>query len=229
MYHATLVIDRRLHGKRPDGHPCHKLLPVDVEKEKGLKIEVTQCSPLANSLGYSLIRVTDLDGTHPDFAEKVNAFKSDDGEATAVRLSKAHSMVMVLNNNCALASIVSESGCFLLSAIPRDDNIIEWRVLGSNNVVINKLLNRMRTEGYGVDKVTSKKIDLASTLSEKQEEYVHLAYAMGYYDVPRGISLEDLAKAAKCSKSTLSVALREAERRLVVHHVMMNLDAMKHR
>lgn len=228
MYLATLIVDRRIHGKRPDGHPCHKLLPLDVEKEKGMKIEIMQCSPLANSLGYSLIRATDLDSTHPDFAEKVNAFKCDYGEATAVRITKSLSMIMVLNNNCTMANIVSESACFLLSAIPRDDNIIEWRVLGPNNVIINRLLARMKAEGFGVEKISSNRIEVTSTLSDKQEEHIHLAYRMGYYDVPRRISLEQLAQAAHCSKSTLSVALRDAERRLIMHHIMTNLYNMKY-
>ena len=51
MHHAILRIDRRVYGARPDGHPCHKVLPIDVEQEKGLKVEITQCSPLVNSMG----------------------------------------------------------------------------------------------------------------------------------------------------------------------------------
>lgn len=229
MHHLILRIDRRVYGERPDGHPCHKVLPIDVEKEKGLRVEITQCAPLINSMGYSLIRLVDMDGTHPDIADKVNSYKNEHGEATAVKISKSQSMVMVLNNNCNLASIVSESGCFLLSAIPQDDNIIDWRVLAPNKVVMNKLINRMRTEGYGVEKISSYNVEVESALTSKQEEYVHLAYNMGYYDVPRKISLEDLAEMANCSKSTLSVSLRDAERRLVVRHAVNSLDVMKQR
>lgn len=227
MHHAILRIDRRVYGARPDGHPCHKVLPIDVEQEKGLKVEITQCSPLVNSMGYSLIKLVDMDGTHPDIVDKVNSYKNEHGEATAVKISKTQTMVMVLNNNCDLASIVSESGCFLLSAIPQNDNIIDWRILAPNKVIMNKLLNRMRTEGYGVEKISSYPVEVESALTSKQEEHVHLAYSMGYYDVPRKISLEDLADMANCSKSTLSVSLRDAERRLAVRHAMDSLDSMK--
>lgn len=227
MYHLILEIDRRVNGIRPDGHPCHKVLPIDVEEEKGLRVEITQCAPLVDSMGYSLIRLTDLDRTHSDIADRVNQHKSEYGEVAAVKISKAQSMVMVLNNNCDLAKIVSESECFLLSAIPQDDNIIDWRILAPNKVVMNKFISRMRAEGYGVKKISSCDVELESVLTDKQEEYVYLAYQAGYYDVPRRISLEDLAKLADCSKSTLSVSLRDAERRLVISHAMNNLDNMK--
>lgn len=203
------------------------VLPMDVEKEKGLKVEITQCAPLVNSMGYSLIRLVDLDGTHPDMVERVNSHKSEYGEATAVKISKVQSMVMVLNNNCDLASIISESGCFLLSAIPQNDNVIDWRILAPNRVIMKRFLSRMKAEGYGVEKISSYQVEVESTLTGKQEEHVHLAYNKGYYDVPRRISLEELAEEAGCSKSTLSVSLRDAERRLVARYVMDSLDNMK--
>ena len=102
MYHLILEIDRRVNGIRPVGQPCLLGLPIDVEEEKGLRVEITQCAPLVDSMGYSLIRLTDLDRTHSDIADRVHHHKSEYGEAAAVKISKAHSMVMVLNKNCDL-------------------------------------------------------------------------------------------------------------------------------
>ncbi len=56
--------------------------------------------------------------------------------------------------------------------------------------------------------------DLAR-LTEKQRKALLLAYALGYYDVPRKISSYDLARRLKVNNSTLVEHLRKAQRRLL--------------
>lgn len=219
MYYASLTIDRRIDGKRPDGHPCHKVLPVDVENDKGLKVEIIQCSFLMNNFGYSMIRLTDLDGTHSDALKSDGLSFNDYGEYVINKISKNQYVAIVMNNNCNLAGIVMESGCFLTSAIPHDDNVIEWRVVGPHKTYIKKLVDRMVREGYGVNVNVSGSFDAGVLLSPMQEQYINTALERGYYDVPRTITLDELAEELGCSKSTLSVAMREAERKLIQHHV----------
>ncbi len=56
--------------------------------------------------------------------------------------------------------------------------------------------------------------DLAR-LSGKQRKALLLAYALGYYDVPRKISSYDLARRLNVNNSTLVEHLRKAQRRLL--------------
>lgn len=53
---------------------------------------------------------------------------------------------------------------------------------------------------------------LASTLTDRQFEAVAAAREVGYYEVPRTASLDDVATALDCAESTASVLLRRAER-----------------
>ena len=52
-------------------------------------------------------------------------------------------------------------------------------------------------------------------LSDKQKEVIQLAVKRGYYEFPRKVNLNDLAKELKLSKPTLQQHLRTAEKKVV--------------
>ena len=54
-----------------------------------------------------------------------------------------------------------------------------------------------------------------SRLTAKQRQALLAAYSLGYYDVPRRISSEELAKRLKLGTSTYAEHLRKAERTLL--------------
>lgn len=61
---------------------------------------------------------------------------------------------------------------------------------------------------------TYEKKDLPSILTGKQREIIAAAFRYGYYDLPKGISSEQLADRLHISKPTLLEHLRKAERRI---------------
>jgi len=54
-----------------------------------------------------------------------------------------------------------------------------------------------------------------SRLTDKQQEAISLAFRLGYFDTPRKVSADELAKKLGLSSSTLAVHLRRAEHRLL--------------
>jgi len=56
---------------------------------------------------------------------------------------------------------------------------------------------------------------LLSKLTPRQRQMLLTAYALGYYDVPRRISSDDLARHLDVDKSTIVEHLRKAERKLI--------------
>lgn len=54
-----------------------------------------------------------------------------------------------------------------------------------------------------------------ATLSDRQREAVEAGLALGYYEVPREASHEDVAEAIDCAPSTAAEHRRKAEAKLL--------------
>ncbi|MEK6792898.1 MAG: helix-turn-helix domain-containing protein [Nanoarchaeota archaeon] len=61
-------------------------------------------------------------------------------------------------------------------------------------------------------------VKIEPELTKKQKDAISLAIKNGYYNVPRKISVESLAKMAKLSFSTFQVHLRKAESKLIPYY-----------
>jgi hypothetical protein len=75
-----------------------------------------------------------------------------------------------------------------------------------------------RTNTYkilGLTSVDTKAESLLSKLTAKQKQVLLTAFALGYYDVPRKVSSEDLSRHLNADKSTIVEHLRKAERKLI--------------
>ncbi|MFC1710913.1 helix-turn-helix domain-containing protein [Nanoarchaeota archaeon] len=58
-------------------------------------------------------------------------------------------------------------------------------------------------------------LNILPELTDKQKQALHLAVENGYYEYPRKITLEELAKLMKISLSTFQAHLRKAEKQLL--------------
>jgi predicted DNA binding protein len=92
-------------------------------------------------------------------------------------------------------------------------------LLGENNQV-KKILEFMQKLGmnFRIVSLLDAKFSPSSPISRltsKQREALILAFNLGYFDTPRKISSEELAKKLGLADSTLVVHLRRAERRLL--------------
>jgi HTH DNA binding domain len=67
----------------------------------------------------------------------------------------------------------------------------------------------------GLTSVDTKAESPLSKLTVKQRQALLTAFALGYYDVPRRISSEDLSRHLNADKSTIVEHLRKAERKLI--------------
>ena len=67
----------------------------------------------------------------------------------------------------------------------------------------------------GLTSIDAKGESLLSKLTSRQRQILLTGYALGYYDVPRRISSDDLSKHLNVDKSTVVEHLRKAERKLI--------------
>jgi hypothetical protein len=100
-----------------------------------------------------------------------------------------------------------------------DVNRMKVEVLGEE-MDVKKLLQHANkwSNTYkilGLTSVDTKGESPLSKLTAKQKQVLLTAFALGYYDVPRRISSEDLARHLNADKSTIVEHLRKAERKLI--------------
>ena len=205
MHCCKILLDR---SQNFEEHPCHSFLPVELGTE-GTSSRILTCSMKDSNTGYSMIDIKDDRGVLEE-----GHYPSNGGDCNITRLSSNHYMAMVTNPRCFLSKIINESGCFLVSAEPQTDTLILWTLIGPNSTTLHNLLSRMRESGYSYQMVSSSSVSMSSTLTPRQEECFNMAMDLGYYDVPKRISLEELCKLSGCSKSTLNVTLRSAEKKI---------------
>ena len=67
----------------------------------------------------------------------------------------------------------------------------------------------------GLTSIDAKGESLLSKLTSRQIQILLTGYALGYYDVPRRISSDDLSRHLNVDKSTVVEHLRKAERKLI--------------
>jgi DNA-binding CsgD family transcriptional regulator len=67
----------------------------------------------------------------------------------------------------------------------------------------------------GLTSIDTKGESFLSKLTPRQRQMLLTAYALGYYDVPRRISSDDLSRHLGVDKSTIVEHLRKAERKLI--------------
>lgn len=221
MYYTQLVI------KEPEKNSCFDVLP-DLIKDRrsDLSLEVIQCTRLSGEGGYSLIRLTDPTGVLSADIKEGMTRRSDNGECTIDRISSHQMVALVINKNCKVSRILSESGCFITSAVMEDADMIRWTVIGPDIDHIKKLTQNIAEHGFSVKREMTGRTDFSPLLSDRQEEAVREAVEQGYYDIPRKVNMGELSESLGCTKSTLNITLRNAERKIMHHHILHNRDSI---
>jgi hypothetical protein len=110
----------------------------------------------------------------------------------------------------------------LLAARPPDFLDVDRmrvEVVGKETDVKKILQNASRWRNtykiLGLTSIDKKEEPLLSKLSMKQRQALLTAFALGYYDVPRKISSEELSRHLNADKSTIVEHLRKAEKKLI--------------
>src|SRR5918994_5356752 len=97
---------------------------------------------------------------------------------------------------------------------------IKVEMIGKENE-IKKLLHYANKWGdnsfkiLGLTSIDTKGASLLSKLTQRQRQMLLTAYALGYYDVPRRISSDELSRHLNVDKSTVVEHLRKAEKKLI--------------
>ncbi|MDO8627602.1 MAG: helix-turn-helix domain-containing protein [Candidatus Diapherotrites archaeon] len=111
---------------------------------------------------------------------------------------------------------------FFLQPVVHDKGYEDWVVGSWEKKVVTDFYKRCKklfdVKLYGIKEEKNKNVffpKIAPNLTQKQVEALELAITLGYYDFPKKIELQELAKKSGISRVTFQEHLRKAEAKLM--------------
>lgn len=156
---------------------------------------------------YHVVRVAETDGASgaderpEDDVEEAYVYLRDDGTDDSRLLFRA----------------LSTDGLLTVGPIEYDDTGARFTVVGEERAITSaheSIPDRFDVAIEGVGGIESA-IDPTSALSERQREAASVGVELGYFDVPRTASHEDVAGELECSPSTAAEHLQKAQSKIV--------------
>ncbi len=184
-----------------------------------LSVKVLKCIPMNGSGGMSLLQIDspeDMTGTL--ISERIRALEP----RCDVKLTSAGPGRFVgtaQTSTCVVCKLLAEHGCFLDSATSKDDGLLLWNVIAPNAEALKGLVDKIMALGCSVELKRVSKLNTASELTRTQERVLQMAYELGYFEIPRRIKLDKLAKRLEISKATLDVMIRRAQKKIIASHI----------
>jgi predicted DNA binding protein len=182
-------------------------------------VKVLRCVPSDRAGGRSLLRIELADTLTDESLEGTLNAISPDCRVDLATLGPGKHIATVTNNGCLICNLLNEADCFLDSAVSQPDGRVAWTVIAPRSDRIGLLIARLKEAGCEVEMISLREQEEDAPLTYHQEKVVRTAYDMGYYDIPRTVTLNEVSEKLGLARSTIDVVLRRAERRLIGQHI----------
>jgi hypothetical protein len=145
-------------------------------------------------------------------------------EVQLLEQEKSRTFTVFMRGGPILSTVLGSlgiAGGYLFPPLEIREEKIKICFLG-NNAQVSDFLEKITVLGIRFKVVLLTDADFSpdsplNKLTEKQKKALMAAYKFGYYDIPRRINSEKLAKELNIGSSTLGEHLRKAERSLLIH------------
>ena len=188
----------------------------DISKRHDAMVKILGCVPFSETGAKSLLEIRAKEEKIPGVMKD---FKASHGfsEVHMAQTGKDKMLATVSTTKCAICSTMASSGCFLVSATAKNDNL-HWTVLASKNDQIKALIARMKDNGMDATLQSIRDISSKEELTKRQEDILKIALEKGYFDYPKRTSIRELAKLFGISNSTLSEILRSGQKKVMASY-----------
>lgn len=187
----------------------------DISSNFNVPVRILDCIPFGDKGARSFVELECNDPEmqqivsraiekHPDVCKWEPAI-TEDGRMRGIALL----------TKCRACKAIMRSDCYLRSAKTMGNGKVEWQVIASRESALSELIEELRGSGCTIDLRSKKRLDDTSFVTKRQETAVHAALEKGYYDYPRGVSLQELSKSFGVTASTMGEILQRGERNII--------------
>ena len=177
-------------------------------------IKFLDCMPFGDSGGRGLILINATESEIEQIFEDIKKH----GDICKVEISPTPDggvLGSVVTKKCVACQALTGSDCFLTSAETKSDGHLEWKLITGQKGSLLDLITRLEDLGCEVELKKSTKLGKRALLTDRQEEIVRIAFERGYFDVPKSITLDQLAALFSISTSTLAEILQRGEKKII--------------
>jgi predicted DNA binding protein len=145
-------------------------------------------------------------------------------DAQIIEREKSGAYIVFIRSGPSLSSVLNYIGIeggYLFPPLGIGDGKVKFSFLGSEQQ-IKEFMEKIDAIGIKYRIVLLADVDFSpvsvlNQLTQKQRDVLIAAYKFGYYDIPRKINSDQLAKKLGLVNSTVVEHLRKAEQRLITH------------
>jgi predicted DNA binding protein len=130
-------------------------------------------------------------------------------------LKKGIAFGIVKTNQCGICTGLHETDCFLTSYSSKQSGEIEWKLVGPNEESVAKVIDDLKKTGTDIKLVSKIHLDPSALLTARQELIMEVAFKRGYFEYPKRIKMEELARIFDVSRSTISEIMRKGQQRII--------------
>jgi predicted DNA binding protein len=184
----------------------------DVCKKYPDPIKFIECMPYGKSGGRGLIEIKG------DNTDEIVAEIKKHPDVCRIDVSHLRNGVLgsVVTERCAACRALTGSDCFLTSASSLKDGSVEWKLITGAEGSLSDLIENLEENGCRVELKSVIHLSKKSSLTSRQEEIIRAAVEKGYYDYPKKITIEKLAKMFDISPSTLGEIIQRGEKKIIL-------------
>ena len=147
-------------------------------------------------------------------AEKVGEIlKSLPSYCEGVTLSSKEAKILIREHTCLVALPILQSGCIITDIEIRGREVV-WNIVCDEDSFL-KMMKTLERDGVDFEIVYKGRVNDKSGVTYREEEILKIALEKGYFDFPRRVKLEELAKHFGVAPSTLSEILRRGLKKIL--------------
>jgi hypothetical protein len=135
-----------------------------------------------------------------------------------VKMSKTDldKVIMIVGTKgCVGCRMISQSGCFLVSANTGNEGWIEWKLIVNEKLQLQRLVEGLEEHGVKTRLTLIQPIEDKEALTARQERIIKTALERGYYDFPKRVGIRELARMFDISTASVSETLRRGQKKII--------------
>lgn len=207
------ILSCRIRVPIPESHWAAKF----TRENPSIRVDILDRLELSS--GLTLLEVRIVSSMEQDWSKEISALPGVK-EVEVIEQSGGSETCRVIFRAETFIPLLKKLRLLRHFPFPIQDGVATWTVVGPE-VKVKELIKRMEASRSNAEVVAVRHGPLPgglAFLTPRQQEVLRVAMSEGYFDVPRRISLTELAGKLDVALSTLSVTLAVIEKKILEPH-----------